>query len=208
MATPDLSKMDDFTLGQLLTEYMRLENDRCQALRVGDEDYAHVQGLEVDAIVAELTRRMTPPPTPHERKTMATDKYDDIVSMVVYRILGAFHVSPRHEPPLLNLHDEIAQGIIRAATPPPGCVRIGDKDVPAWPEAPFVGQTCDCVPVRLGDPVYHPDINHDLAQDHYRASWNETPINKFSGQPAWEKLGSIPRWYSTREAAEAARSGQ
>jgi hypothetical protein len=107
----------------------------------------------------------------------------------------------------------IESELSRRMTPPPGCVRLPDgRDLPAWPEAPFVGQTCDCVPVRLGDPVYHPDINHDLAQDHYRASWNETPINKFSGQPAWEKLGSIPRWYSTpeaaKQAAEAARSSK
>lgn len=70
---------------------------------------------------------------------------------------------------------------------------------------PFVGQTADCVPVRLGDPLYHPFLNHDLCQDHYRASWKESVVNIWHGSASLN-LGGIPKWYSTREAAEAART--
>jgi hypothetical protein len=84
-----------------------------------------------------------------------------------------------------------------------------EATVAACQKAEFVGQTADGVRVRLGDPVYHPDLNHDLCQDHFRASWGGTVVSKFGGAiRSDEHTGNVECWYSTRTAAEAARGGE
>jgi len=135
---------------------------------------------------------------------MATpDKYDDIAAGVVRLILEAFHVSPRHEPPRINLYDEIAKVIRNEATPPPGCVRLPDgRDVKVLGELPMTADGCvfgiNATAVYSFFPPQSGQVVRVAAQS------DPEPCSECGADDFY----AARECYSSKEAAEAARSSK